>query len=40
MQAIKPEILPEILILIGEIDEFKGGWRRWKVSRHPPVLKA
>lgn len=30
MQVIKPEITSEILILIGEIDEFKDGWRAYQ----------
>ena len=37
MQAIKPEILPEILI--GEIDEFKGGWRAYQ-NLAPERLEA
>ncbi|MGB5597248.1 MAG: Fic family protein, partial [Thiothrix litoralis] len=39
MQPIKPEILPEILILIGEIDEFKGGWRAYQ-NLAPERLEA
>ena len=39
MQAIKPEIPPEILILIGEIDEFKGGWRAYQ-NLAPERLEA
>ena len=27
MQPVRPDITPEILNLIAEIDEFKGGWR-------------
>ena len=39
MQTIKPEIPPEILILIGEIDEFKGGWRAYQ-NLAPERLEA
>lgn len=30
MYSIKPDITPEILNLIAEIDEFKGGWRAYQ----------
>ena len=30
MQPVRPEITPEILNLIAEIDEFKGGWRAYQ----------
>lgn len=39
MQAVKPQITPEILNLIAEIDEFKGGWKAYR-NLAPERLEA
>lgn len=39
MQLVKPQITPEILNLIAEIDEFKGGWKAFR-NLAPERLEA
>ncbi len=39
MDVIQPHITPEILNLIAEIDEFKGGWRAYQ-NLAPELLAA